>query len=128
MTSVALAAKASPTVSSARNAALKKTIVVDSHGRTVYVLTPETTSHLLCTSRACFAAWPPVTVSSRSAKLLEGAGVHGHLALLRRSNGQLQVTLRGLPLYRFAGDSARGQANGEGIKTFGGTWHAVPAA
>jgi predicted lipoprotein with Yx(FWY)xxD motif len=128
LTGVALAAKVAPTVSSARNAALHKTIVVDSRGRTVYVLSPETVSHLLCTSSACFAVWPPVTVSSRTAKLMEGLGVHGHLALLRRSNGVMQVTLRGLPLYRYAGDSARGQANGEGIKSFGGTWHAVPAA
>jgi hypothetical protein len=68
-----------------------------------------------------------VTVRSRSVPLVSGRGVQGHLALLRRSDGKLEVTLRGMPLYRFAGDSAKGQANGEGIKSFGGTWHAVTA-
>jgi predicted lipoprotein with Yx(FWY)xxD motif len=127
LSGVALAAGGAPTLSSARNTAVKKTIVVDSAGRTVYVLSPETTSHLLCKSSACFAVWPLVTVSSRAVKLRLGPGVHGHISLLRRSNGSLQVTLRGMPLYRYAGDSAKGQAHGEGIKSFGGTWHTVPA-
>ena len=26
-------------------------------------------------------------------------------------------------VYTFAGDTAKGQANGEGIKSLGGTWH-----
>lgn len=33
----------------------------------------------------------------------------------------------GMPLYRFAGDGAKGQANGEGIQSVGGTWHVVTA-
>jgi len=66
-------------------------------------------------------------VHSANVKLAAGHGVEGHLGLLHRHDGKLQVTLRGMPLYRFAGDSAKGQANGEGIKAFGGTWHAVPA-
>jgi hypothetical protein len=39
--------------------------------------------------------------------------------------GEQQVTAAGLVLYRFSGDSKAGQANGEGISSFGGTWHAV---
>ena len=53
--------------------------------------------------------------------------MHGHLAILRRSNGVLQVTLRGLPLYHYSGDQARGEANGQGIHSFGGTWHVMSA-
>jgi predicted lipoprotein with Yx(FWY)xxD motif len=127
VSSLALAASGTPTLSSARNSTLEKAIVVDARGRTVYALSPETVHHLLCRTRACFATWPPVTVRSRSLRLVAGLGVQGHPALLRRSDGKLQVTLRGMPLYRFAGDSARGQANGEGIKGFGGTWHTVTA-
>jgi predicted lipoprotein with Yx(FWY)xxD motif len=124
---VAGAAGAFHVVSASHNAVLNKSIVVDSHGRTVYALHPETTHHLLCRSRACFEVWPPLTVHSASIKLVSGKGVEGHLGLLRRSDGKLQVTLRGLPLYRFSGDSKDGQANGEDIKSFGGTWHAVKA-
>jgi predicted lipoprotein with Yx(FWY)xxD motif len=126
VTSLALAASVTPTLSSARNSMLEKAIVVDARGRTVYALSPETVHHLLCRSRACFGTWPPVTVRSRSL-LVAGRGVQGHLGLLRRSDGKLEVTLRGMPLYRYAGDSAKGQANGEGIKSFGGIWHAVTA-
>jgi predicted lipoprotein with Yx(FWY)xxD motif len=124
-TGLALASSSSPVVRSAANETLHETLVVDSHGRTVYVLSPETTHHLLCRSRACFALWPPLTVRSRSVKLQAGPGVHGHLGLLRRSNGTLQVTLGGLPLYRYSGDSSAGEANGNGIRSFGGTWHVV---
>jgi|HubBroStandDraft_4_1064222.scaffolds.fasta_scaffold34835_3 predicted lipoprotein with Yx(FWY)xxD motif len=126
---MALAAgSAAPTVGSATNAKFSEKIVVDAHGRTLYALSPETTHHLLCKSSACLAAWPPLTVRSRKTKLTAGAGVHGHLAILRRSNGMLQVTLHGLPLYHFSGDGAKGATNGENIHSFGGTWHAISAA
>ncbi len=125
---VALAASGTATVGSASNSQLGKRVVVNAQGRTLYALSPETPHHLLCTSATCLKAWPPVTVPSRKTKLKAGSGVHGQLGILRRSNGRLQVTLRGRPLYRFSGDRARDEANGEGIESFGGTWHAVSAA
>jgi len=125
---VALAASGTATVGSASNSQLGKRVVVNAQGRTLYALSPETTHHLLCASAACLKAWPPLTVASRKTKLKAGSGVHGHLGILRRSDGRLQVTLRGRPLYRFSGDRAKGEANGEGIESFGGTWHAVTAA
>jgi predicted lipoprotein with Yx(FWY)xxD motif len=82
----------------------------------------------LCRSRACLEFWPPLLVHSASVKLGAAPGVSGHLGVIRRGAGEYQVTLRGLPLYRFSGDSAKGEANGEGIKSFGGTWHALAAA
>jgi predicted lipoprotein with Yx(FWY)xxD motif len=124
---VALAA-AVTTVKSASNSTLKETVVVNGQGHTLYALSPETTHHLLCTSSECFNHWPPLTVRSAKAKLKAGPGVHGALGILRRSNGTFQVTLRGLPLYRYAEDHAKGDANGEGIESFGGTWHAVTAS
>ncbi|HVP01298.1 MAG TPA: hypothetical protein VMT10_01905 [Solirubrobacteraceae bacterium] len=123
----ALAAATKPVVGAAQNAQLHKRIVVTRTGVTLYRLAPETTRHLLCTSASCLQAWPPLTVASASTKLVAGAGVHGKLGLLKRGR-VFQVTLRGLPLYRFVGDSGKGQANGEGLKSFGGTWHVVPAA
>jgi predicted lipoprotein with Yx(FWY)xxD motif len=125
---VALAAGGSATVGSASNTGLGKRVVVNAQGRTLYALSPETTHHLLCTSAACLKTWPPLTVPSRKTKLKAGSGVHGRLGILRRGDGRLEVTLRGLPLYRFSGDHGKGEANGEGLQSFGGTWHAVPAA
>src|SRR5262245_39954265 len=125
LAAVALAAGA--TVGSASNAQLGERIVVNAQGRTLYTLSGETPSHLKCKSSACLKFWPPLTVPSRNTKLKAGPGVQGRLALVRRSNGLLQVTLRGVPLYRYSGDHAKGQANGQGIESFGGTWSAATA-
>lgn len=128
LAAIALAGTTAVTIGSASNSKLGEQVAVNSQGRTLYALSPETASHLLCKSSECLKFWPPVTVPSRKTKLKAGSGVHGHLGIVRRSNGTLQVTLRGLPLYRFSKDHARGDANGQGIESFGGTWHAVTAS
>lgn len=124
----ALAASTPVTLGSASNSTLGEQVVVSAQGRTLYTLSPETRNHLLCKSSECLKFWPPLTVGSRMTKLKAGPGVHGRLGILPRSHGLLQVTLRGLPLYRYSRDHAKGQANGQGIESFGGIWHAVTAA
>ena len=125
--SFALAKTGRTTLKTAHNSTLGKTIVVDSRGRTVYELRPETRHHLLCTAKSgCLQFWPPVTVRNAKVKLHKASVIKGRLGILHR-NGFFQVTLGGRPLYRFAGDSKPGQANGQGIMTFGGTWHVVTA-
>lgn len=101
-----------------------KTVVVNSHGVTLYTLSGETTHHLKCVSSACFAAWPPYTVSAK-AKLTKTSAVKGTIGRLHR--GKIyQVTLDGHPLYTFVGDAGKkGKATGEGINHFGGIWHVV---
>jgi len=122
----AMALAASPaTVSSASSATLGERVLVNAKGRTLYALTPETARHLLCTSGECLKFWPPLTVPSRRTKLVRGAGVHGRLGILQRRNGTLQVTLNGLPLYRFAEDHSSGEVNGQNFKGFGGIWHVL---
>jgi predicted lipoprotein with Yx(FWY)xxD motif len=111
-----------PTIAAAHNAKLHESVLVDSHGFTLYELAPETSHHLLCKSSLCMSFWPPL--KAPKGKATKGAGVSGRLGTLRRQ-GFMQLTLNGRPLYRFAGDSAKGQANGQGIMSFGGTWHAV---
>ncbi|HWF32754.1 MAG TPA: hypothetical protein VG188_09370 [Solirubrobacteraceae bacterium] len=124
----ALATSSALTLGSSANTTLGKPVVISPQGRTLYALSPETSRHLLCRSAECFKVWPPLTVKSSKAKLKAASGVQGHLGVIRRSNGTLQVTLRGEPLYRFSGDSAKGQAHGQGIESFGGKWHAVTAS
>jgi predicted lipoprotein with Yx(FWY)xxD motif len=128
LAAIALGAKGAQIVGSAHSSALSEQIVVDAHGDTLYALSSENAHDLLCTSKECVKAWPPLTVSSHKAKLKAGAGVKGKLGLVRRKRGVFQVTLRGMPLYRFAGDHAPGQANGQGIRAFGGTWSAATAS
>jgi len=116
------------TVSSTSNSKLGEQITVDAHGHTLYALRPESVRHLLCKSSECLRFWPPLTVRSSNSTLKAGSGVHGRLSILRRGHGIFQVTLGGLPLYRYSGDHAKGDANGEGIHSFGGTWHVLRAA
>jgi predicted lipoprotein with Yx(FWY)xxD motif len=127
LAAVALGSAGSLKLNGHANATLGKTIVINPAGRTLYALSGETSHHLLC-KQSCFHTWPPLTVPSRSTKVSLGSGVHGKLGLIRRSNGSLQVTLRGLLLYRFSGDHATGETNGDGIEADGGTWHAATAA
>lgn len=118
--------KPHPIVTAAKNATLAKTITLNAHGRTLYRLQPETTHRLLCTG-GCLKIWFPLTVKSKNTKLVAGKGVSGHLAVFRRPEGTLQVTLRGLPLYTFVGDTGKNQDHGENIPDNGGVWHAVTA-
>lgn len=115
------------TVTSSANSTLGQQIVVDAQGRTLYALSPETARHLLCKSRECLTVWRPLTVHSGSTKPKAGPGVHGRLTILHRGKGVFQVILGGLPLYRYAGDSTKGEANGQHIHSFGGTWHVLSA-
>jgi predicted lipoprotein with Yx(FWY)xxD motif len=102
-------------------------IVVNGRGFAVYDLTGDSKRHPECTKASgCFRFWPPVTVSS-PAKLSEGSGVKGRLGVWRR-DGFFQVTLGGRPVYGFAPDNQAHVATGEGVKSFGGTWHVIKAA
>jgi predicted lipoprotein with Yx(FWY)xxD motif len=125
--SLASFALASSTVSvgTASSSALGERVAVSPQGRTLYVLTPETVHHVLCISAECLRFWPPLTVKSRHVHLKDGPGMHGRLGVLHRTNGMLQVTLNGMPLYRYAGDDGKAEDNGQGIESFGGTWHAM---
>ena len=116
---------AAPGVASASTVGARSGFAVDGKGRTLYALSGETAKHLECTSSACLTIWRPLMRSPSKAALRTGSGVTGRLGVVRRPGGRSQVTLRGRPLYRFAGDAAPGEVNGDGL--FDGTWRAVLA-
>jgi predicted lipoprotein with Yx(FWY)xxD motif len=98
------------------------TIVVDARGRTLYMFMKDKHNRSTC-SGACAANWPPLVTG---AKPTAGAGAKASLlGTTRRSDGHLQATYNGHPLYRFLLDGKAGQTNGEGISAFGGRWYAV---
>jgi predicted lipoprotein with Yx(FWY)xxD motif len=104
------------------------TIVVDHRGDTIYELSGESLSHLQCETAQCLKLWPPVEVRSAGVRPPTAAGVPGSLSILRRVKGNLyQVMLDRHPLYFYSGDTKIGSTNGQGIKSFGGTWHVVSA-
>jgi predicted lipoprotein with Yx(FWY)xxD motif len=94
------------------------------NGRTLYRLKPETAHHVLC-GKDCLVFWPALTVKSKTTKVKLPDGIKGKIGYLKRGK-RWQVTLGGKPLYTYSGDSAAHQVNGQGIKTFGGTWFSFP--
>ena len=106
------------TVKSAANKGLGSTVLVDSHGMTLYHLSGEENGKFICTGSPCTQVWHPLTASGTP------SGSVGSLGTVTRPDGVKQVTYKGMPLYTFAQDQAPGQANGQGIKDVG-TWMAV---
>jgi len=103
-------------------------VVVTGAGKTVYELGGESLAKLKCLTTACLKIWMPVTVSSATAKVTVAKGVPGTASVLHRVKAKLyQVMLDRHPLYTYAGDS-NGSAKGQGIKSYGGSWHVVVAA
>ena len=104
------------------------TIVVDRRGDTIYELGGESLRHLECVTSQCLKLWPPVEVRSATVKVPVAAAVPGKLSTLRRVKGNLfQVMLDNHPLYFYSGDTKIGLTKGQGISSFGGTWHVVKA-
>ncbi|MGZ4800955.1 MAG: COG4315 family predicted lipoprotein [Acidimicrobiia bacterium] len=93
-------------------------VLVDANGKTVYTLT-NNGAMVACTG-SCLTAWPPVLLPSGDTT----ASGAKDLGVVEDTMGK-QVTSSGLPLYTFSGDATAGTANGEGLASFGGTWHVV---
>ena len=98
------------------------TVLADANGRTLYWFAPDTAARSACYG-SCAAYWPPVKGPATA-----GPGVTGKLSVLTRSDGSVQAAYDGHPLYTYVGDSAPGQANGNGLNLNGGLWHEVPAS
>jgi predicted lipoprotein with Yx(FWY)xxD motif len=100
--------------------------LVGPNGLTLYTLSSETSTGSVCTG-GCLANWPALVVTP-GGSVSGPAGATGTFSTLTRADdGSTQVALNSHPLYYFAGDSAAGQTNGEGIKALGGTWHVAAA-
>ena len=97
-------------------------ILVDAKGRTLYLFEKDKRDRSACSGQ-CATFWPPVMTKG---KPVAGAGVKASLlGTTRRSNGRMQVTYAGHPLYRFALDTSAGQTKGEGLKKFGAEWYVL---
>ena len=56
-----------------------------------------------CTG-SCARMWPPLVVKSRASVPEAVRGIKGAFGVIRRPDGRLQVTFRGLPLYVYHDD------------------------
>ena len=100
-------------------------ILVDSHGRTLYLFAKDNKGKSACYG-SCAAYWPPLIASGKP-HAVAGAKA-ALLGTTRRHDGRLQVTYRHHPLYRYAGDSSKGQTNGQGLNESGGLWWVLSPA
>jgi predicted lipoprotein with Yx(FWY)xxD motif len=122
--SAPVAGASSPAVSSSGTTLMSTTIsgtqmLTNSAGFTLYWFVPDTSTTSKCTG-SCATFWPPVKGPATA-----GSGVTGTLGTITRPDGTTQATYDGHPLYTYAGDTAPGQAKGNGLNVSGGVWHEV---
>jgi predicted lipoprotein with Yx(FWY)xxD motif len=92
-------------------------VVTESDGWTLYYNTHDTSTTSSCTG-ACAGTWPPLLDSGQPTS---ASSLSGTLTTASTGNGN-QVEYEGHPLYKYSGDSAADQANGEGAD---GIWFVV---
>ena len=94
------------------------TVLTTAQGFTLYSFAPDTPTTSNCNG-TCAQNWPPVKGP------VTASGVSGTFGTIKRSDGSVQATFDGHPLYAFVGDTAPGQAKGNGLNAAGGLWHEV---
>jgi predicted lipoprotein with Yx(FWY)xxD motif len=104
-------------------------VLVDSEGSTLYSADVEENGRILCTG-ACTSFWDPIGASAREAEST-AKDLDLDLGVVSRPDGDDQLTLDGLPLYRFT-EEEPGQLDGDGfVDDFEGThfeWEAATAS
>ena len=94
-------------------------ILQDGEGRTLYLFTPDEQGDPTCYD-ACADNWPALVD-----EVAAGEGVDDSLlGTVTRTDGEVQVTYNGWPLYYFGGDSAPGDTNGQGLSD---SWWVIDA-
>ncbi len=121
--SAASAAASSPAASASGGTTLAartiggQQVLTNSKGFTLYWFAPDTSTTSKCTG-SCATYWPPVKGPATAM-----SGVTGTLGTITRSDGTKQATYDGHPLYTYAGDTAPGEAKGNGLNASGGLWY-----
>jgi predicted lipoprotein with Yx(FWY)xxD motif len=125
------ASAARTVVKVAFNKKLKRSILVDGRGLTVYMFTADSAGKPTCYNDPqyhCSQAWPPLLTTG--APRAAGAAKASLLGVARRTGGKKQVTYNRHPLYTNAGSAAYGlvadkkpgDVNGQG---FLGIWYVL---
>lgn len=95
-------------------------IVVDAKGMSVYYFTKDVAdSGVSACTEDCLVAWPPVISETETPEV---EGVTGEVGTIETPEGQLQMTINGMPIYYFNKDLAAGDINGQAV---GDVWYVV---
>jgi predicted lipoprotein with Yx(FWY)xxD motif len=117
----AASASAGALVNLGQNAALGS-FLVDSKGMTLYLFTKDSPNTSACYG-GCASYWPPLLTSGAPAA---GTGVTASmLGTTKRTDGAMQVTYNGWPLYYYVSDKAAGDTTGENVQ---GVWFVITPA
>lgn len=92
-------------------------ILVDAAGMTLYIFANDPPDTATCTG-GCAGTWPPLLTDDDHAHVGDGLD-DGMFTVVAG-----QLSFNGHPLYYYSGDSAPGDANGQGV---GGVWFVVGA-
>lgn len=96
--------------------------LVDDKGMTLYLFTKDTPNTTVCYDK-CAVAWPPLLTTGDP---VAGEGVDASLlGTTNRTDGTVQVTYNGWPLYYYEKDKAPGDVTGQDV---GGVWYVVSPA
>jgi len=97
-------------------------VLTNSKGHTLYMFRKDHAHKSSCYG-SCAKFWPPLVTAG---KPVAGAGAKAALlGTTKRTDGKLQVTYKGYPLYTFLEDKKAGDTKGEGSKAFGAGWYAL---
>jgi predicted lipoprotein with Yx(FWY)xxD motif len=97
-------------------------VVANPKGLTVYMFRKDAKHKSACYG-ACASFWPPVLTTG---KPVAGPGLEqALLGTSKRTDGKLQVTYKGYPIYTYTADKKPGTTKGEGSKAFGASWYAL---
>lgn len=92
-------------------------ILVDPDGFSLYIFTADSSGESSCYD-ACASLWPPVPADTPIAQDLDDS-LFGSTT---RTDGMEQLTVNGMPLYRYTPDTSPGDVTGQG---FNGVWFVV---
>jgi len=96
--------------------------LVDDKGMTLYLFTKDSPNTTVCYEK-CAVAWPPLLTTGDP---VAGEGVDASLlGTIERTDGTVQVTYNGWPLYYYEKDKAPGDVVGQDV---GGVWFVVSAS
>jgi predicted lipoprotein with Yx(FWY)xxD motif len=97
-------------------------ILVDSKGFTLYDFHKDKGGKSACYG-ACAGTWPPLTTSGPPSA--QSGADQSQLGTTKRSDGTVQVTYAGHPLYTYVADTKPGDTKGQDIDSFGAEWYAL---
>ena len=97
-------------------------ILVDGSGRTLYLFEADKGTSSTCYS-ACATYWPPLLTNGAP---VAGSGVNETLlGTTQRTDGTVEVTYNGHPLYFVVTDHNPGDATGQDVNNFGAPWYVL---